>query len=335
MVEEKVLKQFGIRDYKLDLVKHGHINRTYIVTEKSKPRYILQRLNDYVFSNPQDVMNNFALLERHLGVSLKFRYHIPRPVIKNYVISYKGYWRLFHFESDTHDFLTTSNPEIAFKAANAFANFDKALSDLDPSLVQTVIPNFHDLEFRDNHLRSAFEMGIEDRKLNGKELYNKIQSLNHITEEFNAVRSKLPVRVIHNDTKLSNLLFDPNEKVHCVIDLDTVMSGIVITDFGDMVRSMCNPVGEGRDTIDQVYFDTGVYNELKRGFVEGWEGELSDEEIEFLPLGAKAVIYEQAIRFLTDYLEGDMYYQIEFPEENLVRAEVHLKLLEDFLKKSD
>ena len=337
MVAEDLLKKHGFYEagQEIERVSHGHINQTYIVKKDGLPKYILQRLNDYVFTNPKDVIHNFKVIKGHLDLSLRFRNHIPSQVIKNHVIHYNGYWRLFHYETDTHNFITTDDPDIVYKAAKAFGNFDFALSDLDAAKVKTVIPSFHDPLNRLKKLESSFKQGINERKEQGKLVYHRLIEMQSLAEEFEASRGDYPTRVVHNDTKLSNLLFDEHNQVKCVIDLDTVMPGLVITDFGDMVRSLCNPAGESEASLPNVYFDTELYEVIKNGFLEGWEGSLSETEVGGLLLGAKIIIYEQAVRFLTDYLTGDHYYQISYPEENRIRADVHLKLLEDLMLQED
>ncbi|MCP4688533.1 MAG: aminoglycoside phosphotransferase family protein [Desulfobacterales bacterium] len=323
----------------------GHINDTYLanyIQGEKTVRYIHQRINDNVFKEPLKLMENVARVTRHQLKKLKESGDndpsrhclqlVPAVDEKPFFIDEKGkFWRTWRFieNARSHDIVETRGQ--AREAAAAFGRFQKSLVDLPGERLHEIIPDFHHTEKR----FAALERAIASDPLG---------RASHCTREIDFARQRapmtsllvdltrdgrLPERITHNDTKVNNVLLDDRtQEAVCVIDLDTVMPGSVLYDFGDLVRTSANSAGEDERDLDKVFIRMEVFEALVEGYLGEADEFLTPVEREGLPLGAKLMTFENGIRFLADYLEGDIYYKISRETQNLDRCRVQFKLVE-------
>ena len=247
---------------------------------------------------------------------------------KNYYYDGEKYWRLMTFISDSYTYQSVT-PEYSYTAGLAFGEFQSMLSDIDETLGET-IPNFHNIELRLTQLREAVEKDAVGRAKEVVYYINEIEKraetmclAEHLYRE-----GKLPKRICHCDTKVNNMLFDKEGNVLCVIDLDTVMPSFIFSDFGDFLRSAANTGAEDDRDLNNIDFNMEIFEAFTKGYIEGTKSFLLPIEKENLPYAAKLFPYMQTVRFLADYINGDTYYKIQYPEHNLVRTEAQWKLFE-------
>lgn len=321
----------------------GHINDTYLIKSLHKPWYILQRINQGVFKDVPGLINNKVQVSRHLRNKLSY---LPDIELMRSVLSFVktkkdqdyfqdadgNYWNVMNYIDQSKTFETVQEEEVAYEGGKLFGEFLNLTHDFDPRQLIEVIPHFHDMSFRFSQFDDALNKASKERVLNAKE---QIREVTNLKEEMHILQNlkdqgRLSLRVTHNDTKISNALFDLNNKGLCVIDTDTVMPGIIHYDFGDAIRTICNTAAEDETDLSLVNFNLNYYNAYLRGFLEKTKSSLTDLEIEYLPLGAKTMIFIMALRFLTDYLNGDIYYKTKYPEHNFDRAKNQFKLIQDF-----
>ena len=319
----------------------GLINDSYKVTtlEKGKPEYMLQRINHLIFQNVDLLMNNIITVSKHIrqhyiqyGGTVPERHgltFIPLKTDSNkyYTRDDQGqYWRMMLFIADS---VTKSEvtPENAYKVGVSFGTFEKVLADIPVPLGET-IPNFHNMEFRLKQLQEAVEKDAANRLSETSELVNDIlkDAVDMCKGEQLYREGLLPKRICHCDTKVDNLLFDKNDNVLCVIDFDTVMPNFVFSDIGDFLRSAANTSCEDEPDLDKVNFNLSIFHSFIQGYLEKASAFLLPIEIENIPYATQLFPYMQAVRFLTDYLNGDTYYKIQYPEHNLVRTRAQYKL---------
>ncbi len=324
----------------------GHINDTYLIKTKERPHYVLQRINHGVFKDVPGLINNKISVSRHIRKKLA---HLSEHELKRRVLSfvdtkagntyYKGkegdYWNMMFFIDDSITFETVNSQEIAYEGGKLFGDFLNLTSDFDASELVDVIPKFHDMSFRYSQFEDALKSASQEKIEQAKDYINLVEDMRvemHILENLKN-SGELKTRVTHNDTKISNALFDLNHKGLCVIDTDTVMPGIIHFDFGDAIRTICNTAVEDETNLDLVTFNLNYYKAYVRGFLETAGDSLSPIELKYLPLGAKSTIFIMALRFLTDFLNGNIYYKVDYPEHNFDRAKNQFKLIESFSEK--
>jgi Ser/Thr protein kinase RdoA (MazF antagonist) len=311
----------------------GHINDTYkVVLEHSTAPYILQRINTEIFKQPQAIMSNIHQIAQHLQQKLDYPL-----VILNAVAASDGttlfelegnYWRVFPFLEATIAYEILTNPTQAYEAARGFGYFTKYLLDLPTNCIKTTLPNFKNHPLRLEQFENARLEDKKNRKKDCLEEITFIETHRVWVQQLSAIEAALPYRIVHLDTKLNNVLMDAHTlRAKAVIDLDTVMEGRIFDDFGDMVRTSCNPCAEDEPDVSKIIFDNTIYTALRAGYLEILENALTATEIDTLELGIKVVILIQATRFLTDYLEGDTYYKTTSANHNLVRARGQIALL--------
>ncbi len=324
----------------------GHINDTFVVhtQPESLPcrRFILQRMSAAAFKRPDQLMENIIGVTDYLGRQIEAAggdrsreaMEVLRP--KNgqsyYTDSLGGAWRVYPFVEGTVCYQSAETPELFAASGRAFGRFQRLLKDYPAQTLHETIPRFHDTEDRLRKLKAALAADPLGRAKDcGPEARFVLDREADCSVALNALRDgKLPLRVTHNDTKLNNVLLD--EKTHegvCVIDLDTVMPGLVLYDFGDSIRFGANHCAEDETDLSKVSLDMGLFTVYTAAFLEGVGGALTDAEIEYLPWGAKLMTLECGIRFLTDYLEGDQYFHISREGHNLDRCRTQFKLVED------
>ncbi len=326
----------------------GHINDTYLIETKSGISYVLQRINHGVFKDVPGLISNKINISKHL---LKKLAHLPQEELKRRVLSFlptvtgayyhldteKNYWNVMIFIHDSITYETVDNEEVAFEGGKLIGNFLNLTDDFDASVLTEVIPKFHDMSFRFEQFNDALQNASEER-ISQAQKY--IDIVDHLKEEMHIIQylkeaGKIKMRVTHNDTKISNILFDANNKGLCVIDTDTVMPGIVHYDFGDAIRTICNTANEDEQNLDLVNFNISYYKAYVKGFLGETKNALSQTEIDHLPLGAKTMIFIMALRFLTDFLNNDVYYKTKYAMHNLDRAKNQFKLIESLTQQYD
>lgn len=334
-----------------ELIQSGHINATYkvyIERHGELKDYIVQRVNMYVFQNPEAVMYNIAGVTEFIrkkiketGVSAK-RYvlHYAKTAGGDYfaVLPDGGFWRCCRFIDGSKSFLFPENEKIVEEAGKAFGEFQRYLSDYPVDDLKIVIPHFHNTVMRYEAFKNAVEKDAVRRRVWIEEEIAGYLELEEIATRLYKMqkRGELPLRVTHNDTKTSNVLFDEETSEHLsVIDLDTVMPGLIAFDFGDAIRIAANTGAEDEQDLNNVNVDMAKFEAFTRGFVGKVGDMLTENEKATLALGAVAMTVECGMRFLTDYLDGDKYFKIHYEEQNLVRARCHLALARKMIERLD
>ncbi len=322
----------------------GHINDTYLVrmrqSEGKVRRFIMQRINQEVFRKPEEVMVNIELVSAHLQAKAiqagkdparhAIRLVRARDGRSFYRSEVGDIWRMMDFIEGAQTHPRARKPQHYYHAAKAFGEFLGALSDFPAADLFVTIPDFHHTPKRFQAFLGALE---SDRAKRARDISTEIEFVLRREKDTRALvglldQGLMPERVTHNDTKIDNVMIDDHTgEGICVIDLDTVMPGLVVFDFGDSVRSGANRAAEDEVNLDKVVFDLEVFDHLARGFLEATRSWLTPLEIEHLAFGARLITLEQGIRFLTDYLNGDTYYKIHWPGQNLARARTQLKLV--------
>jgi Ser/Thr protein kinase RdoA (MazF antagonist) len=318
----------------------GHINDTYVVetgTSEASTRTILQRINTRVFQRPQELMENVRRVTEHLQSARDRRAGaevlrlIPTEEGQLFWLDEEAYaWRAIHFIDGAVTLQGSPTVAQAREGARAFGEFQRLLADLPPPRLAETIPGFHDTPARFAALQSAAERDRAGRAARvGAELEAAREREELCPLLIEGLRSgRLPERVVHNDTKLDNVLFDAQTgRALCVIDLDTVMPGAIAWDFGDLVRSASSRAAEDEADPNRVGVDLELFAALVEGYLEEARAFLTPAERESLVVAGKLVTFELAVRFLTDYLEGDRYFKTDHPDHNLVRARAQLALV--------
>lgn len=306
----------------------GHINASYVV-QSPRGRFFLQRLNTDVFRDHQRLMENVARVTKHLAGPLQL---VPaRDGASSVADADGGVWRMYTFiENGTPVVGAPSGREVA-RAAGAFGAFQRALADLPGPRLHETIPHFHDTPRRLEAFERAVESDTAARAASVRAEIDRIRGCRHVARLLvdGAGRGAVPERIVHNDAKLANVLFDrASGEALCVVDLDTVMPGLVLYDFGDLVRSMATRAAEDERDLSRVRLEPELFESIARGYVTGAREFLTQAERELLVPGAQVIVYEQAIRFLIDHLDGDRYYRIARPGHNLDRCRTQLALLD-------
>ena len=321
---------------------HGHINDTYLVTTPANvPDFILQRKNHLIFKDIPGMMNNIVLVTNHIRKKLlavgekdtdrKVMTYIPDAAGNYYVRDGEGnYWTLFLFVSDSHGIEEVTNPAQAYSAGRAFGYFQQQLSDLPGSHLIETIPNFHNGKFRLKQFKEAITANTAYRVAEMKPVIDKLMAR---AEEMTSLqdwldKGKIPLRITHNDTKINNVLYDHDGNTLCIIDLDTVMPGSALFDFGDAIRTLGNTSSEDEPDLSKIGFNREYYRAFAEGYLSESSQFLTSFERENLAFSCQYLVWEQAIRFLADYLNGDTYYKIAYPEHNKVRALAQARYLD-------
>ena len=323
----------------------GHINDTYLVTLKEnddEKKVILQRMNKSIFTKPVELMENV------LGVTSYLRERIienggdperetlnviPTAEGKPYFVDSEGeYWRAYKFITDATSYDAVETPEDFYQSAVSFGNFQRLLAEYPAETLHETIEGFHDTKARFAVFKKAVEEDVCGRAASVQKEIDFVLAHEDVANVFGDMLAKgeLPLRVTHNDTKLNNIMIDDEtRKGICVIDLDTVMPGLAMNDFGDSIRFGASTAAEDEQDLSKVSCDMGLFEIYTKGYIEGCGGRLTQKEIEMLPMGAKVMTFECGMRFLTDYLEGDHYFKIHREGHNLDRCRTQFKLVED------
>ena len=346
----QVLSNFNLDEEAVEVTPfgNGHINDTLKVTTTSgKAMYILQRINHNIFTNVEMLQNNIHTVTSHIRKKLEERNEsdINRKVLtflptkdgKLYYHDGESYWRVCLMIPDSKS-LEEVNPELSYEAGKAFGDFQSMLADIPEDTLGETIPNFHNMEFRLQQFNDALKADAAGRLDKVKDLVSEIEKRAKamcIQEELYR-EGKLKKRINHCDTKVNNILFDNESgKVLCVIDLDTVMPGYVLSDIGDFIRTGANTGAEDDKNLDNVSVNLEIFKAYTSGYMETAKSFLTPLEISFLPYGGRLLTYMQTVRFLTDYINGDVYYKIHHPEHNLQRTKAQFKLLQSLEEDAD
>ena len=318
----------------------GLINDTFkvYVNDCETPKYVLQRINNAIFQDVDLLQDNIEKVTNHIRKKLieKNETDIDRKVLnfintkddKRFYFDGEKYWRLMVFISDSYTYQAVT-PEYSYTAGLAFGEFQSMLSDIEETLGET-IPSFHNIELRLSQLREAVENDVAGRVKEVKYYLDEIEKRAEVMCRGEQLyrEGKLPKRICHCDTKVNNMLFDKDGNVLCVIDLDTVMPSFIFSDFGDFLRSAANTGAEDDKDLNNIDFNMEIFEAFTKGYLEGTKSFLLPIEKENLPYAAKLFPYMQTVRFLADYINGDTYYKIQYPEHNLVRTKAQWRLFE-------
>ena len=312
----------------------GLVHATFLVRVAEK-RYILQRVNTNVFKKADQVLENIKLVTQHLSSDSDYRLQVPKIVTTlsgqdAFITGTNDHWRCLSYIEGSTTKTSLSSTNEAFQVSQAFGSFAASLSTLEPQRLHCTIDGFHDAKGRLAQFETAITRGDPNRIAKVKTEILFLQKHYHIADQI--IGLQLPTKIAHNDPKITNVLFDLSGQPLSIIDLDTVMPGSPLHDFGDLVRSMAASLVEDDDNFDRISIDRPIYDAIENGFRAGAGPTLSTIESDHLFLGAAYIIFEQAVRFLADYLQGDVYYRITHPEHNLVRARNQIALLQSFME---
>ncbi len=333
-------------------LNNGHINTTYHLcfneADGTREEYVVQKINTNVFKDPDALMQNIVGVTTHLQKKIAARggdvrretlNFLPAAGGKYYVRDDAGdCWRCYRHVGGVYTCNTIDSETVFYNAGEAFGAFQNELADYPGETLAETIPNFHNTVSRFADFERAVEEDVAGRAASAKEeiaFYRAREKDAHVLLDLLG-KGELPVRVTHNDTKLNNILFDEKtNKGICIIDLDTVMPGLALYDFGDSIRFGANTASEDEKDVSKVSLSLPLYEAYTRGYLGAAGASLTACEIEYLPFSAKLMTYECGMRFLTDYLNGDTYFKIAYPEHNLVRCRTQLALVRDMEQKAD
>ena len=336
---KEILSRYGLNaaEYSIENFGVGLINHTWLISNGNK--YILQKINRKVFTNPLLIDENICSLADYLKLH-KTSYHFIKPKAslngKTIVFFEDEYYRLIKFiPSKTYS--VVNDASIAFEAAKQFGRFTKNLSGFNADKLHQTIPHFHDIKLRYNQFEEAVEIGNRERIHQSKKIIQALQKHKNIADTYNDILQNpaFKKRVTHHDTKISNVLFDEHNKGIAVIDLDTVMPGYFISDVGDMLRTYLSPVGEEEINFDLIEVRDDYFKAVAEGYLSEMKNELSNKELNAFVYAGKFMIYMQALRFITDYFNDDVYYGAAYPLQNFNRAQNQLCLLKCLVEKED
>ena len=349
--KEEALMAFELPGKILSCEKYGngHINDTFLtITENggSEIRFILQRMNSDVFKDPEALMHNIVLVTDFLKEKIRERGGDVERETLNPVRTAEGkafyrdsngsYWRIYKFITDAVSLDQVRSPKDFYESAVTFGRFSGQMASFEASQLVETIPDFHNTPKRFETFKTAVEEDVCGRTGSVRE---EIAFFNEHRADMEYCAGQLakgliPLRVTHNDTKLNNIMIDAKTgKGICVIDLDTVMPGLSIFDFGDSIRFGANTAAEDERDLSKVSLSTELFETYVKGYLSGCDGALTDEEIRLMPYGAKNMTLECGMRFLTDYLQGDTYFMIHREDHNLDRAHTQIALVRDMERK--
>lgn len=320
----------------------GHIHDTFRVinAKPAAPHYVLQRINHHVFTNVPALTENIEKVTAHLRKKVAVEGADPDKEVLTLIASQRGqgyykddagnFWRMYLFLQDTRSYDVVETAQQAYEGGKAYGRFLALLADLDVAGLHETIPSFHDVEDRLRLFREAVQRNPKGRL---KEVATEVAFVQKRAERMSIFcrmgrEGVLPLRTTHNDTKFNNVLLNSYDQAQCVIDLDTVMPGYVAYDFGDAVRTIINKAAEDEKDLEKIALDIDLFKGFTRGFLKEAGSFLSDAEVESLSHAVLVFPFLMGLRFLTDYIDGDHYYKIQFPAHNLQRARAQFKLVE-------
>lgn len=330
---QEVIAQFQVEGA-VDQIKahgNGHIHETYHVVNQDQeaPDYLLQKINHQVFTDVAGMMRNIQLVTDFLSKKASNHHNLLLIPTKNgapYFENEGTHWRVFNFLEGLISYDTLADENLLYEGGKVLGDFLKRLSGLEPNQLVETIPDFHDLPFRLRQFEEAMDKSNDSRKSRVEKEIELVRNYGSLPD-FDFI-NHLPSRITHNDTKLNNVLFDVQGKAQCVIDLDTVMPGIVHYDFGDAIRTACATSAEDEADLQLVGLDKERIQAFSIGYLESTRDGLSAEEVDTLHYSIPLMSLIMGIRFLTDFLQGDMYYKTHYPDQNMHRAQAQLRQTE-------
>lgn len=332
----------------IEVNERGLINTTSVVTTSEGERYILQKINTNIFRHPDEVMENIVAVTEHLKKKIRarggdeMRETLTVVPTKNgeslYLDKDSGAYRMYLYISDAECYDSADSPDLFFKVGKAFGAFQRELADFDASVLHEAIPDFHDTGKRFDAFMKAVQEDAAGRKAGCEEeirfVLDRKDKASFIVDRLRDGR--LPLRVTHNDTKLNNIMMDrATGEGLAVIDLDTVMPGSMLYDYGDAIRFGASSAPEDETDLSKIFLRMDMFEAFTGGFLEGLGGAATEDEIMALPMGAYMLTFELVIRFLTDYLNGDTYFKVRDARHNLERTRAQMTLLADMEARMD
>lgn len=336
-----ILETYGLdpKEWIIQPFGTGLINHTWLLKKDNK-EYILQKINNNVFKDPYAISDNIRLVGNYLQKHYPNYFFVTplhstdgRDIIQNS----DGYYRIFPFVKDSVTYTTVESPELAFEAARQFGKFTHLLSGFDESVLKETIPNFHNLSLRYYQFEESLKQGNKKRLSEATDIVNQLKKYSGIVAEFEQIKNSTQFRkrVMHHDTKISNVLFDRQNNGLCVIDLDTVMPGYFISDVGDMMRTYLSPVSEEEKDFSKIEVREDYFAAIVEGYLAEMQADLTEEEQKCFIYAGKFMIYMQCIRFLSDYFNNDVYYGSKYEGQNFNRAVNQLCLLNRLEEKEE
>jgi hypothetical protein len=331
----KAASQFGPGEPVIQPFGTGLINHSYKASYPDNSQLLLQCINQTTFRQPENIIHNYRLISEHLISSR----HNPVPPLALtrqgkyfWVDEEQNFWRATKFIDDSYADDIADSERKVFIAAKCFAEFSASLNGLDPERLEVIIPGFHDLDFRYRQFEKAVADAGINRLLKATHVISSLRERYALVEFYQSVMNDVqayPVRIMHHDCKISNILFAKDtDQVICPVDLDTVMPGRFYSDIGDMVRTMACSRQENSTEWEHIDIVPEYYRAIIEGYIEGSAGQLTEMEISHLHYAGQMLIYMQCLRFTTDFLNNDIYYKTSYAEQNLNRALNQLILLE-------
>lgn len=339
---DHILAAYGLDSANTTITAYGSglINHTWLLTNRQS-NYILQRVNHQIFKQPADIAFNISNIAKYLATTnADYLFVTPcKTVDQQEMIQLpeEGYFRMFPFVSQSHTIDVVNSVQQAFEAAKQFGRFTKMLAHFPMTELHITLPHFHDLTLRFQQFEDALQNGNPLRIQDAAESIAFLQTKKYIVDIYAAMDQdkNCKLRVTHHDTKISNVLFDENNKGLCVIDLDTVMPGYFISDVGDMMRTYLSPVSEEEKDYSLIDIRIEYFKAIAEGYFSEMKEELTSTEKNYFVYAGKFMIYMQALRFLTDHLNDDFYYGAKYENHNLIRANNQIVLLQKLITKED
>ena len=323
-----ILAEFNIprHTYELLPVAHGLINKSYLVIEDASAtaQYFLQQIDHHAFNDIEGIMHNIGVVTDYFKdrpKPLGYLTTIMTNTGDNYYKSTKGeYWRLYNYVAG-NTYYRAENENLAAEAGKMFGEFQNALDGIEINLIKETIPRFHDIDLRYEQFLASIAGASASRKKHAASLIDLVKEhIDYVKRIYHDTVSSCPLRVTHNDTKLSNLMFDDHDEGLCVVDYDTLMPGFLPLDFGDSVRTICSTTVEDDKNIADTYFDLTIYKAFTISFITAMRGSITAAELQMLPRTAAYMPFLMGLRMLTDYLNDDVYYTIQYKQHNYDRA---------------
>ena len=331
----EIIKKFDIKGNVTDIDNcgDGHINSTFLAITDADEKYLLQKINTNVFTNPAHVMENIMNVTSFLKEKGEETLNVV-PTLTGALMAWQDddCYRVYNYIENTITYQIAENTQVFKNAGEAFGNFQKTLSSFDAETLHEIIADFHNTPVRYKNFCSSV-----DKNLSGRldECLDEVKFVKDRCDTYGKIvegikSGDIPLRVTHNDTKLNNVLMDAvTKKARAVIDLDTVMPGSMLYDFGDAIRFGASTAAEDEQNLDKVHFDINMFRAYAQGFCGALEGSVTDEEAKLLPYSAYLMTMECGMRFLADFIDGDTYFSTKYPEHNLVRCRTQLCLAEE------
>lgn len=329
-----ILQEFNIphHDYVLHTVKHGLINKSFVVSERSTGErlYFLQQVDHNAFKDIEGIMHNIGVVANHFNNRPSAPGHLSTLETKAGANFYKSgageYWRLYNYVPG-NTYYRAENKQLAAEAGKMFGEFEHALQGIDITLMRNTIPGFHDIDLRYEQFNESLSRANSVRKDKAANLINIVkENIQYVKDVYHDIVNTCPPRVTHNDTKLSNLLFDDHQQGICVVDYDTLMPGYLPLDFGDSVRTICSTTVEDDTDLPGTYFDLYIYRVFANNFITALEGSITGSEVSMLARTVAYMPFLMGLRMLTDYLNYDIYYTTQYEHHNLDRASNQMTL---------